>query len=225
MKAKQPSTIHKLVGKRWEAISCYYSGDIEEAIRILENTYQEFSEDTSISKWLLNDLLIDWRNFNIIKEHIENSTDNLAQEKNNQEKSLVFFPLIDRFSNNIYSALWSRNFNLLTNSPYSISYPNYEHLFGYITNYLFAAIYYGSFTHLEMTLEKIKEVFFDLVQKEDDLLLQIQLMRISILRGDGSDFKKILRKYKSALSHSSDKEILDLYNLANTKPLPYQKEG
>lgn len=49
-------------------------------------------------------------------------------------------------------------------------------------------------------------------------------MRISILRGDGRDFKKILQKYKSSLSHSSDKEILDLYNLAKTKPLPYQKE-
>ena len=224
LQKNQPSNIHKLVCKRWEAISSYYSGDIEEAVGILKNTYQEFSEDKSISKWLLNDILIDWRNLNIIQGQTEDTIDYSVQEKINQEKSLVFFPLIDRFSTNIYNALWTRNFNLLTNSPYSVSWSNYEHLFDFITNYLFTAIYYGSYTHLEITLEKIKEVFFDLVQKDDNLLLQIQLMRISILRGDERDFKKIFQKYKSALSHGSDKEILDLYNLANTKPLSYQKE-
>jgi len=224
LEENQPSTIHKLVSKRWKVIYRYYSGDIQEAIKILENTYQEFSEDKSISKWLLNDILIDWRNLNTIKGQTEDTIDYSVQEKINQEKSLVFFPLIDRFSNNIYSALWARNFKLLTNSPYSVLWSNNAHLFDFITNYLFTAIYYGSYTHLEMTLEKIKEVFFDLVQKEDNLLLQIQLMRISILRGDGSDFKKIFQKYKSSLSHSSDKELLDLYNLANTKPLLYQRE-
>lgn len=155
----QPANIHKLVSRRWEAISSYHSGDIEDAVKKLKNIYEDFSGDKSISKWLLNDILIDWRNLNDIQSQTDDSIDFSVQKKIDQEKSLVFFPLIDRFSNNIYSALWSSNFNRLTSPPYSVSYSNYEYLLGFITNYLFTAVYYGSNTHLEMTLEKIKEVF------------------------------------------------------------------
>ena len=224
LQKNQSSKIHELVGKRWEAISSYYSGDIEKAIGLLEKTYQEFSEDKSISKWLLNDILIDWRNLSNIKFQIEDKLDFSVQEKINQEKTLVFFPIIDRFSTDINNSLWDRNFNLLTNSPFSVSFSNPEHLFSYITNYLFTAIYYGSFTHLGYALEQIKKVIFDLLQKDNNLLFQIQLMRVSILRGNEKDFQKIFQKYGSSLSHGTDEEILELYSLADTKPLSYQKE-
>ena len=224
LEKNQSSKIHELVCERWKAISSYYSGDIERAIGLLEKTYQKFSEDKSISKWLLNDILIDWRNLSSIKAQIENILDFSVQEKINQEKTLVFFPIIDRFSTDINNSLWDRNFNLLTNSPYSVSFSNPEHLFSFITNYLFTAIYYGSFTHLEYALEQIKKVIFDLVQKDNNLLFKIQLMRISILRGIEKDFQKIFQKYGSSLSHGTDEEILGLYNLADTKPLSYQKE-
>jgi len=220
----QPPEVHKLVCKRWEAISSFYAGHIEKAVELLERTYQEFSEDKSISKWLLNDILIDWRNLSTIKGQAENIIDFSVQKKIDQEKSLVFFPILDRFSTNINNALWDRNFSLLTSSPYSISLSNPEHLFSLISNYIFTAIYYGSFAQLGCVLEQIKKVIFDLVQKDNNILFKIQLMRISILCGNEMDFRKIFQKYGSSLSYSSVEEISELYNLANTKPLPYQKE-
>jgi len=224
LKEIQSQELHKVVCKRWKAISHFYNGEIEQAIEILESTYQEFSEDGITSNWLINDILIDWRNLSNLKNLIEGISEYSAQEKIDQRKSLVFFPIIDRFSININNDILNRSFNLVTKSPYSISFSNPESLFSYISNYLFTAIYYGSYTHIELTLKEIQKVIFDLVQNDNNLLHKIQLMRICILRGETKDFSKVMYKYKSSLSHSTAKEILDLYNLANTKSLPYQRE-
>jgi len=220
----QSPELHKMVSKRWEAIKYFYNGNIDKAITILGSTYQKYSEDGITSNWLINNLLIDWRNLSILKKQNEDIfIDFSAQEIINQRKSLVFFPIIDRFSTNINDDIWNRNFDLATASPYTTSYTNLESLFSYISNYLFTAIYYGSYTHMELTLNEIKKVIFDLVQKDNNLLHKIQLMRICILRGNERDFSKIMNKYKSSLSHSTTREILDLYKLADRKPLPYQK--
>lgn len=73
------------------------------------------------------------------------------------------------------------------------------------------------------TLKEIRKALFDLIQKENNLLYKIQLMKISILLGDESSFNNIASKYGSSLSHSTTREILELYKLANTKPLRYEE--
>ncbi len=224
LKEIQSQELHEVVCKRWEAISHFYNGEIEQAITIIESTYGEFSEDGITSNWLINDILIDWRNLSNLKNLIEDISEFSAQEKIDQRKSLVFFPIIDRFSTNINNDILNRSFNLVTKPLYSISFSNPESLFSYISNYLFTAIYYGSYTHIKLTLKETQKVIFDLVQNDNNLLHKIQLMRICILRGEEKDFSKVMYKYKSSLSHSTAKEILDLYNLANTKSLPYQRE-
>jgi hypothetical protein len=212
----QSPKLHELVSQRWEVIASFYNGDIENALSINEAAYNAFSKDGSIPNWLLNDILIDWRNLKTIDDQIKNVYDSSIQEKINQQNSLIFFPLTDRFSTNINEDIWDRNFKAITGSPYSTTYYNLEHLFGYITNYLFAAIYYGSYTHIVFTLKEIQKALFDLVQQENNLLHKIQLMRVSVLLGDESSFNNIANKYGSSLSHSTTREILELYELANT---------
>ena len=219
----QSSKLHELVSRRWEVIASFYNGDIENALSISEAVYNEFSKEGSIPNWLLNDILIDWRNLKTIDDQIKNVYGFSIQEKLDQQNSLIFFPLTDRFSTNINDDIWDRNFKVLTGSPYSTTYYNLEHLFGYISNYLFAAIYYGSYTHIVLTLKQVQKALFDLVQKENNLLHKIQLLRISILLGDESNFDSIANKYGFSLSHSTTREILDLYGLTKTKPSQYEK--
>jgi hypothetical protein len=218
----QSPELHSMVSKRWEAISSYYGGDLDNAIITLESIYNEYSEDLTIPKWLINDVLIDWRNLETINDQVKNVINFSIQEKIEKQDSLVFFPLIDRFTTNISNDISKRNFDLLT-SPYSNFIFSLESLFGYISNYLFTAIYYGSYTHIIFTLSEVQKVFLDLVQKDSNLLYKIQLLRISVLLDDNREFAKIADKYKSSLSHSTTKEILDLYKLVDAKPLLYQK--
>jgi len=219
----QSPKLHEIVSRRWEVITSFYNGDLESALSTIEAIHKAFSEDVSIPKWLINDVLIDWRNLKTISDHTRSAYDFSVQEKIDQQNSLIFFPLVDRFSTNIDEDIWDRNFKIFTGSTYSTTFYNLEHLFGYISNYLFAAIYYGSYTHIAYTLKEIQKALFDVVQKENNLLHKIQLMRISKLRGDESNFDNILNKYGPSLSHSTTREILDLYELADTKPLQYEK--
>jgi hypothetical protein len=217
----QEPKLHNLVCKRWEAISSFYSGNLDGAIRILESKYTEYSENLTMPKWLLGDILIDLRNFNFINDSINNKWTISIQEEITKLDIPIFFPLIDRFSKNISDSIIERNFDRLTSSPYTTRFLNYEHILGYISAYLFTAIYYGSYTHIVLTLEKLQEVLFDLAQQDQSLLNKISLIKVSILHGDDRDFEKITRLYKSSFSHSTGKELLDLYRLADTKPLPY----
>lgn len=219
----QSPELYKVVKERWKAISNLYNGNIDNALSILESLYTNFSDDRNIPKWLINNILIDCRNINIIKDQMSNVIyDSSSQKKIDQQDSPIFFPLIDRFSNNLNDEILKRNFNSSTDSPYTYSIYNEEFFFSYIPDYLFVAIYYGSYTNLVLTLEQIRKVLFDIVQNDNNLLYKIQLMRISILLGNEHDFLRIMNKYKSSLSHSTAKEIMDLYRLAETKPLPYE---
>lgn len=220
----QSPKLHEVVSRRWTVIASLFNGDLDAALVNIEAAYNALSEDLSVPKWLINDILIDWRNLKTTDIQIKNILyDSLVQEKINQQNSLIFFPLIDRFNININDDIWDRNFKAITGSPYSTTFYSLGHLFGYITNYLFAAIYYGSYTHIVLALKEIQKVLFDLVQKENNLLHKIQLMKVSILFGDESVFNNIASKYGSSLSLSTTKEIFDLYELANTKSLQYEK--
>ncbi len=219
----QSPKLYEVVSQRWKAISNFYNGDLDGAISIMQSIYNNYSEDAAIPKWLINDMLIDWWNFDIIKQRATNIIDYSIQDKINQQNSLIFFPLADRFSVDISDDILDRDFNITTSSPFSNTLYNNEHLFSYTTNYLFTAMFYGSYTHLILTLKQIQKILFDVVQRENSLLDKIQLMKISILLGNEKDFSKIMYKYGSSLSHSTSKEILDLYNLAETKPILRQR--
>ena len=220
----QSPKLHEVVSRRWAVIASLYRGDLDGALTIIENLYNAYSKDASTPRWLINDILIDWRNLKTVDVQIKNvSYDFSIQDRISQQDSLIFFPLVDRFSTNINDDIWDRNFKILTGSPYSTTFYNLESLFGYISNYLCAAIYYGSYTHIVFTLKEIQKALLDVVQKENNLLHKIQLMMVSILHGDESSFSKIVGKYASSLSHSTTREILELYELANIKPLQYEK--
>lgn len=218
----QTSQVHDLVKLRWEAIRCYYNNEIEKACKIYETIYSNYFKIVDIPKWLLNDVLIDWRFINDIKNQPEQIFDFSIQELIDKQESIIYFPIVDRLRSNINDELLEDNFNIQTRINSGISFHNWEFIFGSITNYLFTAVYYGSFVHLIGCLEQVQSVLFHLVQIDSSLLLKIQLMRVCILSGNKSDFSKIMEKYKSSLSNSTTKEIFDIYTLAEKKPIPYQ---
>ncbi len=220
LKNIQNPKLHEIVNQRWDVIKSIYEGNLDAALTIIEKIYNTYSDDSTVPEWIIIDILIDWRNLKSRYDQIRNVYDWSVQKKIDQLNSRIYFPLIDRFSTNINDDIWDRNFKILTGS--NIFY-NLENLFGYISNYLLTAIYYGSHTHITLTLKEIQKVLFDIVQKENTLAGKFQLIRVSILYGDESNFSKIMDKYGSSLSRSTTKEILELYQLAETKPLTYEK--
>lgn len=219
----QPPDLHKIVIQRWNAISSLWSNDLDAALKTLESLYTQLEEKSTISAWIANDILIDWRNLSMTMASASDMFDVSVQQKIDQRSSMIYFPLADRFSSNLANDILERSFNALTSSPFSATMYNIESAFKEISNYLLVAIYYGSYTHIVLTLREIHNVLVDLVQKNNSLSIKIQLMKISVLRGSESDVKKVMGKYKHSLSHSTSKEVLDLYKLAEAKPTAYER--
>lgn len=219
----QPPDLHGIVKQRWDAISKLWNNDVDAALIILESLYSQLEEKSTVSNWLISDILIDWRNLNAIRAEANDMFDFSVQRKIDQQNSMIYFPLADRFSGNLANDILERNFSVVTSSPYSSTMYSIENAFKEISSYLLVAIYYGSYTHIVLALREIHRVLVDLVQKNNDLSTKIQLMRISVLRGSESDLKKIMGKYKSSLSHSTSKEVMELYNLAEAKPSAHER--
>lgn len=65
----QSPKLHEMIRQRWNAVASFCNGDIESALLTIETVYNAVSEDVSIPKWLVNDILIDWRNFKTVDDH------------------------------------------------------------------------------------------------------------------------------------------------------------
>jgi len=219
----QPPDLHGIVKQRWSAISSLWSNDLDTSLKVLESLSAQLEERSTVSKWLISDILIDWRNLSFIKTNAGDVFDYPIQKKIDQQHSMIYFPLADRFSTNIANDILERNFNAATSSPYSSTIYSIESAFKEIPSYLLVAIYYGSYTHIVLALREIHNVLVDLIQKNNNLSTKIQLMRISVLRGGESDFKKVMGKYKCSLSHSTSKEVVELYKLAEAKPTTHER--
>ncbi len=219
----QPPDLHKIVKQRWNAISSLWNNDLDAALKTLESLYTQLEEKSTISVWIANDILIDWRNLSMTMASASDMFDVSVQQKIDQRNSMIYFPLADRFSSNLANDILERSFNALTSSPYSATMYNIESAFKEISNYLLVAIYYGSYTHIFLTLREIHNVLVGIVQEGNSLSIKIQLMRISVLRGSESDVKKVMGKYKHSLSHSTSKEVMDLYKLAEAKPTAHER--
>ncbi len=214
----QNSELHQFVKRRWKAISLFYTGEIDAAIVELKNIFKEYKSKKEFSEWLITDLLIDIRNFYFHREY-SITTENFysAQKKIDDQKSLYYFPIIDKLGKDIHDDIWDKNFNINTSSPSSVHFINYQMLYKNIANYLFTAIYYGSYSKIKSTLQQIQTILLDIVEKENNLINKKQLIKISILADDISKFKKIMRLYKSSLSHYTADELISIYALADSK--------
>ena len=223
LKKIQNNDLHQFVVKRWNAISEFYKGEIDNAIDNLMEVHNEYKSSDFLPDWLITDLLIDIRYFVFVKEQSPSDQFFFIQKEIEKTNSFYHYPLLDKFSDNIFNDLWQKNFNISTSSLFSKYFSSNEETFENIVNYLFTAIYYGSYTEINNTLEKYRIVLLDNVQKENNLLDKIQLLKVSILADDEDKFIKVMEAYKSSLSHATPDEILSLYRLADTKILNNRK--
>jgi len=222
----QSIDLHTLVSTRWKAIQQYYLGKVDSAIGILKEICIQEEVDNKLPTWLFNDILIDLRNMEIKQNNANNimSSSLYAQTLIDKNDSIVYYPAVDRFSENFYEELFDSRIKTLTQSPYSVSLGNnLSVLYNSIINCFVTAIYYGSWTHLTMSVRKIKQAIFDYNTKEPDVKTSLTLLKLSILDGNIDDLKNIFSKYGYILSNCTFNEVLDLYNATNAQSIEYKK--
>lgn len=99
----QSENLFKVVKERWKAIQYYYMDNLPKAMEY-EKKALDIARELQLPNWLVQDILIDLRHLTIIEgrtrnEYIYNSD---AQKELSSEKSVLFYPLIDRYEKSLY---------------------------------------------------------------------------------------------------------------------------
>jgi len=206
--------------KRWEAIQHEMNGEITEALES-EKQALELAKTSKVSKWIIDDILIDYRNIEsqVHQQKREFLVEGKAQKELNESDTIVYLPVLDRYLGNVYDEVLKEEFKISTLSHNTISYgSNLGKVITDIENYFFSAILYGSYTHIVITrkllataLRKYGEIF-------SDIKLISESMKLLVLNGDAKDFKLFLDSkwdvVYSAISSSAD-EIWKLAKLTS----------
>ncbi|MEI3235576.1 MAG: hypothetical protein V8S33_14720 [Intestinibacter bartlettii] len=155
-------TLYKeLVLKRWDCIDKIYDDDIEGAINLLEEIY-EYALDNNLDTWIINDILIDKRNLEMLKSQIEGIyyLDKVAQQKLKNNKNILYYPAIDRIGKDINNNILKGNKRANLRTPNTTQFgTNIDLILQKIGEYYICAVYYGSYTHIKLVRELLKETF------------------------------------------------------------------
>lgn len=211
--------------KRWEAIQAYYTDDIDTAIELLSQSYDE-AQSCNTPEWIKNDILVDKRYMETIYMNTKNQIGiPEAQSKLNDSTSFLTFPIIDRISRDVYTDLLDEIYELAVQDPRSMRMSNIlKNIFENIEKYTFTAVYYGSLTHLLLVRKILMEVSFHFAQHYSDVWLKYLCLQISALNGDTKKIKKVFEHFISYLNVCSFEKVFRLYSITNTLPIKIEKD-
>jgi len=211
--------------KRWEAIQAYYTNDVDTAIDLLSQSYNEAPSCNS-SQWIKDDILVDKRYMETIDMNMKNQFGlPESQSKLNESTSFLAFPIIDRISRDIYNDLLEEIYELTVQDPDSMRMSGtLKNIFENIEKYVFVAVYYGSFTHILLVRKILMEVSFHFTQHYSDAWLKYLCLQMSALNSDTKKIKKIFDHFISDLNVCSFEKVLRLYTITDILPIKMERD-
>ena len=219
--------VKEIVLKRWDCIDKIYNNDIHGAINLLEEIYG-YALDNKLDTWIINDILIDKRNLEMLKLQIEGSyyIDKGAQKKLEDNKNILYYPAIDRIgkdiNNNILKEI--KGFNLRTPNTTQFG-SNIDLILQKIGEYYICALHYGSYTHIKLVRELLKETFFTFYNLYGINEWGFKALKYAILDDDFKIVKHICKRRSSVIATCSSSEIGNLYSMIENIDFSYTKKS
>jgi hypothetical protein len=132
----------KFIEHRFNSIIAYYSNDLTICLEELDYAYTEANSNIKIPNWLSNDVSVDMRNIQNLIDQTKNliSLDSKGQQLLNENLESVYFPLLDRFENNLKEDLLKKHFAFNTDSPYTTNLGGLESFFKNIASSFHIAV-------------------------------------------------------------------------------------
>lgn len=214
--------IKEIIREKWRAIKCCYSENISEAIDILDKAYKKGISDKKID-WIINDILIDKRNL----EYLLNREKNIISKSDAQKcldlkDDVLYYPVLDRLSQNIYSNINKERNNNEMMTPYTSSFgTGIDNILEDIGQYFVWAVYYGSYTHIKIVIRLLQDVYFNFYKIYDLNEWGFEALRYSILNKNSDITKDICDRNSKIISACSMDKISELYNMSNRVDFKY----
>lgn len=188
---------------RWEAIKYVLDGDYIQALDFEKEALKK-AKDSSMPTWIINDVLIDARNFQNTIDAMNGKFNYLNlndfQTELDKSQSLVQLPVLDRYLKTAYgetleeeikinSALYGTKF---FGTRIKVAILNIE-------NYFFSALIYGSYVHMEMARNALANVLYKYGEITNDKKCTFEAIKLFLLSGETKKFKNILLSNWEAL--------------------------
>lgn len=171
--SKHSKYVSSIIESRLEIISKYWQGkDIRNELDKLAKKVQKRKK---IPLWILNDIAIDLRNFTPF------GIDNYGQKMLDSSPENVFFPILDRLSNNIKDTILKIQNDRKT---YLFGSGFYDYVFNDVTMYYCTALLYGSLTHLLLFKKLLRDLVYVIYLSNHDQSLFNFIITLDILIQD-----------------------------------------
>lgn len=178
--------------KRLDAINYFIQGDLVNAY-LSEKEALKLAEEAKIAAWIITNILIDLRNFQILcpKEQI-GLEDEKYQKRLDSLDSIVHVPVLDRYLENTYEALLNEEIKRNTASFGTTFFgSNLDEIISGVENYLFSSLLYGSYTHLVLTRKIFATIFYRTGKLFNSNELLYFAIKMYLFNGQYKDFIRL----------------------------------
>lgn len=222
---KHADALKRVIDMRLDAVQFYFSGDLESCISKLTEILQIALSDSSIPKWICNDIAIDLRNMINTKSNINGTISiyNEGQKIIDESEEFLYFPAIDRLASDIKETAIKEYNKVYLQSPYTVSLGGVDSLFKDIAPYFCTALLFGSITHIKIVKNLLADVLQALRQEYSDSEFNSELIKLSILQFDDKTLENVVRTFNQPYSIISSTEIQKIIDAIDNLPLQYEQ--
>ena len=220
----QSADFFNVVSLRWKAIQSYFSGNVQECIKNLNDTL-DLAKSTDQAIWIVNDILIDLRN-----QHWELASQSNTYSQSEAQNTLdcnteeLYYPVLDRINESLQGKYIQGLFKKKTASPYTVELGNnLKQLGALLTSAYIIALYNGSLTHIILFYDKIRDFLFYLSNRYDDWEFKRNLLKFAIFNGNSKEAQGIIDAYPEILQRLSADEAFSIMAFSATHPIQHKR--
>jgi hypothetical protein len=214
-----------LISLRLKAVKYYYEDKITECIATLKDALRIASKNTEVANWVLNDIAINLRNIINISGEMNSrvSMNNEGQKFINDNCEPLFFPVLDRFENNMKEKIIKQYYKVYTDSPYTTTLGGQAEVFEDIAICYYTALIYGSITHLRITGSRVIDALSALCFEYSNHDIFVELIKMLILERRDKDLEKLFRIYNQSVDVVNSNDIATLQSCIKYIPISHHK--
>jgi len=189
-----PLKLQEVVYLRWNSIVKIYNNNLEEAESSLLEALQ-LAKSTRQEKWIRRDILLDLNNVSVLKQNRQGVflSEKPHQKELRSMEKWHYRPQIDWNLENASFGVLKENFNIHTDSPYTVRFGgNFSSTMEQVSRSLTAAITYGSLTFIYIIRERLGYILYNYGKIYDDSKLLFHSLKLFIIEDNVKTVKKIL---------------------------------
>lgn len=166
------------------------------------------------------------RNQNAFFEESQNtySPEQIYQQELDNSRTLLYYPLLDRFDSNYYEGIIEETIKYKIQTPDTITHGHSlrNHIRS-LAGIFVLSMYNGSLSHIQLLYERVKYLAFYCATRYSNWSIKKLLLKTTIIDGNEKEIDGVLRCFDDLRSKMNAKDAYEIYSFANNRPIAHQQ--